>query len=84
MRSQSSTGLAPTHKHMLMHQLLTAVAFIHSAGIFHRDLKPANLLVNSIGLLKLADFGPSAPDEHPELAHQHDVFGIWNTRISSA
>jgi serine/threonine protein kinase len=39
-------------------QILDAVQFCHSIGIYHRDLKPENILVTDHGrTVKLADFG---------------------------
>lgn len=39
-------------------QILDAVAFCHSIGIYHRDLKPENILVTNHGqTVKLGDFG---------------------------
>ncbi|MCJ1361015.1 hypothetical protein MMC16_000111 [Acarospora aff. strigata] len=39
-------------------QILDAVEFCHSIGIYHRDLKPENILVTDGGMtVKLADFG---------------------------
>ncbi|KAI5070883.1 hypothetical protein GOP47_0013134 [Adiantum capillus-veneris] len=38
------------------HQLLLALAYMHSHGYFHRDLKPENLLVTR-DIVKVADFG---------------------------
>ncbi|KAG8525907.1 uncharacterized protein KY384_000669 [Bacidia gigantensis] len=39
-------------------QILDAVQFCHSIGIYHRDLKPENILVSNGGwTVKLADFG---------------------------
>jgi 5'-AMP-activated protein kinase catalytic alpha subunit len=42
------------------HQLIGAVDFCHSRGVYHRDLKPENLLVDEHGNLKVSDFGLSA------------------------
>eukprot|EP01018_Ginkgo_biloba_P016953 Gb_16900 [translate_table: standard] len=41
-------------------QMISAVDFCHSRGVYHRDLKPENLLVDGQGSLKVSDFGLSA------------------------
>ncbi|XP_073054154.1 CBL-interacting serine/threonine-protein kinase 3-like isoform X2 [Primulina eburnea] len=41
-------------------QLINAVDYCHSRGVFHRDLKPENLLLDTAGNLKVSDFGLSA------------------------
>uniref|UniRef100_A0A0D9VTT1 non-specific serine/threonine protein kinase n=1 Tax=Leersia perrieri TaxID=77586 RepID=A0A0D9VTT1_9ORYZ len=44
-------------------QLISAVDFCHSRGVYHRDLKPENLLLDENRNLKISDFGLSAVAE---------------------
>ncbi|XP_022720387.1 CBL-interacting serine/threonine-protein kinase 20-like isoform X3 [Durio zibethinus] len=44
-------------------QLIAAVDYCHSRGVYHRDLKPENLLLDENGNLKVSDFGLSALTE---------------------
>ncbi|KAL8549013.1 hypothetical protein ACS0TY_008045 [Phlomoides rotata] len=41
-------------------QLINAVDFCHSRGVYHRDLKPENILLDENENLKISDFGLSA------------------------
>ncbi|KAF2086777.1 kinase-like protein [Saccharata proteae CBS 121410] len=55
-------------------QILDAVGYCHSLGIYHRDLKPENILVTDQGnTVKLADFGLATSD------HITSDFGCGST-----
>lgn len=40
-------------------QILVGLACLHYDHALHRDLKPANILINSLGKVKISDFGIS-------------------------
>ncbi|KAL6705370.1 cAMP-dependent protein kinase catalytic subunit [Coniothyrium glycines] len=50
------------HVRDFMMQLVEAVEFIHSKGIYHRDIKPENIFLTQDGAMKLGDFGLSTSD----------------------
>ncbi|CAA0830584.1 CBL-interacting serine/threonine-protein kinase 10 [Striga hermonthica] len=55
--------LNPEAARKYFQQLISAVDFCHSRGVYHRDLKPENLLLDENGDLKVSDFGLSALPE---------------------
>ncbi|KAJ1285489.1 hypothetical protein BS78_03G282900 [Paspalum vaginatum] len=59
-RLAQSTRLPEPVARRYFQQLITAVEFCHSRGVYHRDLKPENLLLDTHGDLKVSDFGLSA------------------------
>ncbi|KAK8200703.1 cAMP-dependent protein kinase catalytic subunit [Zalaria obscura] len=54
--------LETEHVRDFMLQLVKAVEFMHSKGIYHRDIKPENLFLTHSGSLKLGDFGLATMD----------------------
>ena len=61
----------------LMHQLLSAVAFLHERNVLHRDIKVSNMLYNSQGELKLCDFGLARVCANPVLPMSPKVVTLW-------
>ncbi|WYZ40354.1 hypothetical protein EsH8_IV_000695 [Colletotrichum jinshuiense] len=49
--------LETEHVRQFMLQLVDAVDYIHSKGVFHRDIKPENIFLTKSGDMKLGDFG---------------------------
>ncbi|KAG6993810.1 serine threonine kinase [Physcia stellaris] len=45
-----------------MLQLINAVDFMHSRGLYHRDIKPENIFLTQDGNVKLGDFGLATGD----------------------
>lgn len=44
----------------IAHQILWGLAYLKHEKRVHRDIKPSNLLINSLGQVKVTDFGVSA------------------------
>jgi serine/threonine protein kinase len=54
------TGYGPLeteHVRSFMLELVDAVSYMHSKGIYHRDIKPENIFLSESGSMKLGDFG---------------------------
>lgn len=49
--------LETEHVRDFMLQLISAVEFMHSKGLYHRDIKPENIFLCQDGSMKLGDFG---------------------------
>ena len=45
-----------------MLQLVNAVEFMHSKGLYHRDIKPENIFLTNDGTMKLGDLGLATTD----------------------
>ncbi|CAD6258704.1 unnamed protein product [Miscanthus lutarioriparius] len=60
---EKSGKLTEAIAHKYFQQLISAVDYCHSRGVYHRDLKPENLLLDENENLKVSDFGLSALSE---------------------
>lgn len=69
--------LTPKLVKSYMHQLLEAIDYCHMNRILHRDLKPQNLLLDTMGHIKLADFGLARTFAIPVRAYTHEVVTLW-------
>ncbi|KAK9237922.1 kinase-like domain-containing protein [Lipomyces kononenkoae] len=61
----------------ILHQLLSATAHMHDNWIIHRDLKTSNLLMNTEGMIKVADFGLARYFSDPVAPMTPLVVTLW-------
>lgn len=47
----------PWQAHFYFNQLMSGLEYLHSHRVIHKDIKPGNLLLDTAGVLKIADFG---------------------------
>ncbi|XP_076062253.1 cyclin-dependent kinase 2-like [Oratosquilla oratoria] len=73
----TSKGLPKPLIQSYVWQLLQGIGFCHTNRILHRDLKPQNLLIDSMGYIKLADFGLARAFGVPVRAYTHEVVTLW-------
>ncbi|CAD6336350.1 unnamed protein product [Miscanthus lutarioriparius] len=64
-------------------QLIDAIDYCHSKGVYHRDLKPENLLLDSRGNLKVSDFGLSTLSQNVLGSNGYDgsAADIWSCGV---
>ena len=69
----SLVGLYLLFLQSYLYQILQAILFCHQRRVIHRDLKPQNLLIDSHGVIKLADFGLARALCVPVRVYTHEV-----------
>ena len=61
----------------MMYQILLGVKECHSKRIMHRDLKPDNILIDSKGVIKVADFGLARAFSIPTKPYTDEVVTLY-------
>ncbi len=59
----------------ISYQTTKALNYAHEKGIIHRDIKPENIIMNTKGLVKIADFGIAAASDETSLTATNHIIG---------
>ena len=59
----------------IIHQVASALEYLHRFGIVHRDLKPGNIFIKSNGTVTLMDFGIAFSKEFKALTVPGSIMG---------
>ncbi|KAJ7716235.1 Pkinase-domain-containing protein [Mycena maculata] len=69
-------GMSPSEVECCFKQILSGVGYLHSQGVAHRDIKPENLFFDTVGHLKIGDYGASTVYRLPWEATIHMSTGL--------
>jgi len=67
--------MPPLEAVAVLRQVVDALAQAHSLGIIHRDLKPSNILMDTIGIPRVMDFGIAARVEDGSEGESQGLMG---------
>jgi tetratricopeptide (TPR) repeat protein len=72
---QAFSGLSLLERVELVRDAALAAGHAHQRGIVHRDLKPENVLVDSVGTVRVTDFGLATAEELERLTRTGALLG---------